>query len=313
MPLCLHGRHGVCPGVVFVRSDELSLRDVPATDTVSPRQRDLGTAGTERDDMATATTEPVRLPPGTADSEADPGHQFLVSNHGMFAALTRRYDSDVVQRESAAHQPCGGDQRSSPGQGTVQHRAPIWSNARRRGPAAWATHSARGRRSALPATNSSSAARLWLPPFHGKRMRSYEPIIEEEVMREIATWPEGREFETLQPMMRITLGAILRAVFGAEGPALDELRESGAAHGHARSACSWCCPPIMRRTWVRGVRGGGICGTGAVSTLSSTSLIAEARADPASGRAQAMCWRCCCRPATKTASRSRIGTSPTSC
>ncbi len=62
------------------------------------------------------------------------------------------------------------------------------------------------------------------PPFHGKRMRSYEHIIEEEVMREIATWPEGREFETLEPMLRITLGAILRAVFGAEGPALDELR-----------------------------------------------------------------------------------------
>ena len=35
------------------------------------------------------------------------------------------------------------------------------------------------------------------PPFHGKRMRSYDRIIEEEVMREIATWPEGREFETL--------------------------------------------------------------------------------------------------------------------
>ena len=56
-------------------------------------------------------------------------------------------------------------------------------------------------------------------------MRSYEHIIEEEVMREIATWPEGREFKTLPPMMRITLNAILRAVFGAEGPALDELRD----------------------------------------------------------------------------------------
>ena len=64
-------------------------------------------------------------------------------------------------------------------------------------------------------------------------MRSYEHIIEDEVMREIATWPEGREFETLQPMMRITLGAILRAVFGAEGPALDELRRLLPADGHA--------------------------------------------------------------------------------
>ncbi len=55
-------------------------------------------------------------------------------------------------------------------------------------------------------------------------MRGYESITEEEVMREIATWPEGREFETLEPMMRITLNTILRAVFGAEGAELDELR-----------------------------------------------------------------------------------------
>jgi cytochrome P450 len=67
--------------------------------------------------------------------------------------------------------------------------------------------------------------KLLVPPFHGKRMQGYEHIIEEEVMREIASWPEGQEFQTLAPMMRITLNAILRAVFGAEGDALDELRE----------------------------------------------------------------------------------------
>jgi hypothetical protein len=89
---------------------------------------------------------------------------------------------------------------------------------------------------------------LLAPPIHGKRMRSYETIIEEEVLREFSTWPEGREFETLEPMLRITVGAILRAVFGAEGPKLDELR-----------------------------------------------------------------WRCCYRPAMKTASRSRTSTLPTSC
>ncbi|HTH87384.1 MAG TPA: cytochrome P450, partial [Mycobacterium sp.] len=43
-------------------------------------------------------------------------------------------------------------------------------------------------------------------------------------MREIATWPEGREFETLPTMMRLTLNAILRAVFGAQGSELEELR-----------------------------------------------------------------------------------------
>ena len=54
------------------------------------------------------------------------------------------------------------------------------------------------------------------PPFRGKRMRGYERIIEDEVMREIANWKQGCEFATVEPMLRITLGAILRAVFGAE-------------------------------------------------------------------------------------------------
>jgi len=67
--------------------------------------------------------------------------------------------------------------------------------------------------------------RLLVPPFAGKRMRGYESIIEEEVMRAIPEWPEGQEFETLEPMMRITLNAILRAVFGAEGTALSQLLE----------------------------------------------------------------------------------------
>jgi cytochrome P450 len=59
--------------------------------------------------------------------------------------------------------------------------------------------------------------RLILPAFHGERMKSYEGIIEEETLREMASWPEGREFPTLEPFMRITLNSILRAVFGAEG------------------------------------------------------------------------------------------------
>jgi cytochrome P450 len=62
------------------------------------------------------------------------------------------------------------------------------------------------------------------PPFHGKSMKNYEAIIEEETLRETANWPEGRPFPTLPSMMHITLNAILRAVFGADGAELDELR-----------------------------------------------------------------------------------------
>ena len=77
----------------------------------------------------------------------------------------------------------------------------------------------------LDGTAHRQRRKLLVPPFHGKRMQGYEQIVEEEVMREIATWPEGEEFATLPSMMRITLNAILRAVFGADGAALEELRE----------------------------------------------------------------------------------------
>lgn len=67
--------------------------------------------------------------------------------------------------------------------------------------------------------------RLLAPPFHGKSIANFETIIEEETLREIASWPEGTPFATLPSTMRITLNAILRAVFGAEGAELDELRQ----------------------------------------------------------------------------------------
>jgi cytochrome P450 family 138 len=67
--------------------------------------------------------------------------------------------------------------------------------------------------------------KLLLPPFHGRRVLSYEGIIEEETQRETAGWPENRPFPTLEPMMRITLNAILRAVFGAQGEEFETLRE----------------------------------------------------------------------------------------
>ncbi|MFI6361518.1 cytochrome P450 [Nocardia sp. NPDC050630] len=67
--------------------------------------------------------------------------------------------------------------------------------------------------------------KLLTPPFHGRRLSVYETLIEEETVRELATWPQGREFATMDSMMRITLNVILRAVFGAEGKEFDELRE----------------------------------------------------------------------------------------
>ncbi len=77
---------------------------------------------------------------------------------------------------------------------------------------------------ALEGPDHRRRRKLLTPPFHGKAMKNYEAIVEEETLREIASWPEGSEFETLEPMMRITLNIILRAIFGADGAELETLR-----------------------------------------------------------------------------------------
>jgi cytochrome P450 len=67
--------------------------------------------------------------------------------------------------------------------------------------------------------------KLMLPPFHGERMRSYEPIVEEIVTAEIDSWPLGEEFAIHPRMQAVTLEVILRVVFGvADGPRLERLR-----------------------------------------------------------------------------------------
>ncbi len=67
--------------------------------------------------------------------------------------------------------------------------------------------------------------KLMLPSFHGERMRSYEPIVEEIVDAEVDSWPLGEEFAIHPRMQAVTLEVILRVVFGvAEGPRLERLR-----------------------------------------------------------------------------------------
>jgi cytochrome P450 len=65
-----------------------------------------------------------------------------------------------------------------------------------------------------------------LPPFHGERMRSLEPVVAEIVDAEIDSWPLGEEFALHPRMQAVTLEVILRVVFGvAEGPRLERLRD----------------------------------------------------------------------------------------
>jgi cytochrome P450 len=67
--------------------------------------------------------------------------------------------------------------------------------------------------------------KVMLPPFHGERMRSYEPIVSQIIDAEIDSWPLGEEFAIHPRMQAVTLEVILRVVFGvAEGPRLERLR-----------------------------------------------------------------------------------------
>jgi cytochrome P450 len=67
--------------------------------------------------------------------------------------------------------------------------------------------------------------KLLLPPFKGQRMKRYEPMIAEIAAAEIDSWPEREELPTAGRLQRVTLRAILRAVFGAEGARLSSLEE----------------------------------------------------------------------------------------
>ncbi|WP_216903099.1 cytochrome P450 [Nocardia alni] len=78
---------------------------------------------------------------------------------------------------------------------------------------------------ALAGDEHRKQRKLLTPPFHGRRLAVYEQLIEQETVREMNSWPQGREFGTMESMMRITMNVILQAVFGAEGAEFDELRE----------------------------------------------------------------------------------------
>ena len=111
--------------------------------------------------------------------------------------------------------------------------------------------------------------KLLLPSFKGQRMREYEPMIAEIAAEEIDGWPQEVEFEAARAMQRITLRAILRAVFGAEGAQLQTLEEliprgpRSARASRSRRSCA--------ATSVRGRRGPSSRSCAGASTRCSQS------------------------------------------
>ena len=171
--------------------------------------------------MATATTEPVRLPPGPRIPKIVPTMVILTAmQHRVVPVLGRRYGGTFT-----SNLPYFGKTVFLSDPTLVKD---IWSTSddllerpiNLLGPVFGP-----GSTFSLTGKEHLKRRKLVLPAFHGKGVKSYEHIIEEEVMNETANWPEGREFKTLETMGRLTLNSILRAMFGGEeGDVLDELR-----------------------------------------------------------------------------------------
>ena len=168
---------------------------------------------------APPATPAVRLPPATRLPKVFQGLGFAMSRRWMIRRLTRRHGNvfmlniPIFGRVVVVADPQLAKQifTTSPDElGNIQPNLSRLFGS--------------GSVFALDGDEHRRRRRLLAPPFHGKSMKNYEAIIEEETLREIANWPEGQPFATLPSMMHITLNAILRAVFGADGAELDELR-----------------------------------------------------------------------------------------
>ncbi|MCW2495339.1 cytochrome P450 [Jatrophihabitans sp.] len=164
-------------------------------------------------------SETINLPKGPRAPRALQGIAFLASRHKTMAHLRRKYGSSytlnipIFGRAVVISDPALVKQLFMTSTEVAKNVEP--NLGRVLGPGSFFS---------LEGEAHRRQRKLLVPPFHGKRMRSYEGIIEEETLREAASWPIGTEFETLEPMMRITLNAILRAVFGAEGAEFESLR-----------------------------------------------------------------------------------------
>jgi cytochrome P450 len=194
--------------------------------------------------MGEATTDPVRLPPAPRIPRALQGVAFLFDRDKAVAHVARRHGSEftlnlpVFGRAVVISDPTLVKELFTMNTDLIARAGTLGQVL---GP---------GSTFSLDGTAHRQRRKLLVPPFHGTRMAGYEQIVEEEVVREVAGWPEGEEFATMPSMMRITLNAILRAVFGADGAAFEELRELLPAMvlGTSRLAV---LPPVVRRDYGR--------------------------------------------------------------
>src|ERR1700741_660844 len=223
--------------------------------------------------MAVATTDPVRLPPAPRIPKLLQGVAFIAAREKSVAALAKRYGPGFTPPP-----PIFGETVVVSDPALIKDLFTTNTELIARAGVLGEMFGP-GSTFSLDGAEHRERRKLLVPPFHGKRIASYEGIIEEEVLRETASWPEGREFETMPSMMRITLNAILRTVFGAEGAALDELREllpDMVLHASRLAVM----PPIARRDFGPWSPGGKLTVNRERYNVVIRRLIAEIRSDP---------------------------------
>ncbi|HEU5155807.1 MAG TPA: cytochrome P450 [Streptosporangiaceae bacterium] len=151
----------------------------------------------------------VRLPPGPSTPRLLQGASALTAPRRRMRRLRARYGDaftinvPIFGRAMVISNPVEIKQLFTAGPDVVENLQP--NLGRVLGP---------GSLFALTGEDHRKQRKLLTPPFHGRRLAAYERIIEEETAREFASWPEDRPFATLPSMMRITINAIVRAVFG---------------------------------------------------------------------------------------------------
>lgn len=225
--------------------------------------------------MATETTDPVHLPPGPRWPKLAQGAAVLMMRHSSIAAFGRKYGpSFTLSLPALGHAVVVSDPTLvkdlfSSGRDLIGR------------PKQNLGKEVLGEGSIFNLEGEALLARrkVLLPPYHGKSMRTYARITEEEVLHESATWPEGVEFSTLKPMTRITLNTILRTVFGAEGPALDRLRVliPAAVNFGSRLALA---PSVVKKDFGRGSLGDRFAYYKREVDDIIFSLMRDARSDP---------------------------------
>jgi cytochrome P450 len=143
--------------------------------------------------MATATTEPVRLPPGPRVPKTVQGIAFLTALCEVVPVLGRRYGGTftinlpVFGKMVVISDPILVKDAFSTSSDLIERPTNLGHVF---GP---------GSTFSLNGEEHAERRKLVLPAFHAKRVKSYERIVEEEVMRETATWPRVRNASDYEP------------------------------------------------------------------------------------------------------------------